>query len=105
MDYELTEEDINRTEMASIYISWGFRPTRVTARDAIESSFNECTSEKSAQQLLRERTESFVKKNWQYLKHIAEVYGCTGDCASTKNKCSDVRASHCHSECFPKRRK
>jgi hypothetical protein len=102
---ELEEGDLNRTELRNIYASFGFRFPREFSPAQIEQAFNECELILTDQVKLRTQTEKFVQKNWDHLKVIAEVYACTGDCASPMNKCTDVRAITCFKECFPQTRR
>ena len=102
---ELEEDDLNLTELRAIYAAFGLRFSREATKKEIIEAFDSGRDVETDQAKLRKKTEKFVTDNWKYLKGIAEVYGCTGDCSSPNNLCTDARASMCFIECFPKKRK
>lgn len=104
-DFQLNDEDLNTTETRAIYRQLGVFFPRDVIREDMENYFNEGHNTNTTQSIQREKTQAFVVKNWEYLKNVAEAYGCTGDCASTANMCTDARASNCYLECFPSKRK
>ena len=104
-DFQLNEEDLNTTETRALYRQLGVFFPRDIAHEDMETYFNDGRNTNTTQLAQREKTQSFVERNWEYLKNVAEAYGCTGDCASSSNLCTDARASNCYLECFPSKRR
>ena len=104
-EFKLNDTDLNETETRFIYRQLGVRFPRGLAHVDMERHFNEGMNIETTQAHKREQTEKFVVKNWEYLHNVAEAYGCTGDCASPSNTCTDARASNCYEDCFPHKRK
>ena len=102
---EIKEEDLNETELRLIYAKFGLRFPRPLNAVQITQSFNNGEDANTDQVKIRTQTQKFVEANWEYIKQTAEVYGCTGDCASINNRCTDVRAQECFKECFPNKRR
>ena len=104
-DLTLHELDINETEQRLIYSQYGIRLPRGMLKDQLIEAFDSGILTETAQDKIRSQTQQFVVKNWEFLKGIAEVYGCTGNCAGAQNRCTDVRAVACFKECFPTKRR
>ena len=104
-EFKLNDDDLNETETRVIYLQLGVRFPRYVRHVDMEDHFNAGKNINTTQQTKREQTEQFVVKNWEFLRNVAEAYGCTGDCASPSNTCTDVRALNCYADCFPAKRK
>lgn len=104
-EFKLDESDLNETEARLIYLQFGVRFPRSLSHVDMENHFNQGRNIETTQSIQREDTQKFVTKNWEFLKNVAEAYGCTGNCASPFNLCTDARASNCYQDCFPQKRK
>lgn len=98
---ELQMEDMNETELRLTSRSFGIWIPRTESAEAAQAYVDSGNEALTDQMRIRTQTEAFVVKNWPYLKHIAEVYGCTANCTQSGNRCTDARAQACYSECFP----
>lgn len=99
---ELQMEDMNETELRLTARAFGtWIPRTADSAEAAQAFIDAGSEALTTQMKHRQQTEEFVIKNWPYLKHIAEVYGCTANCSQSTNRCTDARATTCFRECFP----
>ena len=92
-------DDINSTEMRTIYKLFGIRLHRgASSVEELVDIVDNRQLPTTDQEEKRKAVEKFVASRWTHLKPIAEVYGCYGNCTNPKNSCSDVRAAACYLE-------
>ncbi len=81
---------MNKTEQRQTMLAMGLGRM---VRHASDDDLAEWSESRTAQIILREKTEAHVQRNWTILK---EVLTCQGNCASPINQCPDAQASICY---------
>ena len=85
--------EINETEARQLLSGVGIRlPRTVRDIDSMEKLFYSGESIASAQAYRRDRVQTYLQKNWEWLK---DSLPCNGDCSSPANTCPDARANAC----------